>query len=237
VAHPVENPSGLLGAPQAEQPASRLGPGEWVLVLAPPLALAALEIFHPQPDQNVSALLDVATWFTVFHVAQLALIGLVGLSVLLLARQVGGVHTWSLRLGLGLFLVFFSAYDTLAGIGTGLAMHSARTLSAAEAQSVFEVVKDWPGISPVFALSFLGTGGWVLSVGAVALAARRRQLPRGTWVLLLLSAVLLMGGHPFPAGTLAFGCLFAAALLLLRNDTSKPRVAMDEGVDLQSGGP
>ena len=232
-AHPVEHAPSLLGASQAEQPASRLGPGEWVLVLTPPLALAALELFHPQPEQSVSALLDVATWFTVFHVVQLALIGLVGLSVLLLARVVGGVHTWSLRLGLGLFLVFFSAYDTLAGIGTGLAMRSARGLSAAEAQSVFDVVEDWPGMSPVFALSILGTGGWVLSVGAVALAARRRQLPRATWVLLLLAAVLLMGGHPFPAGTLAFGCLFAAALLLLRNDTNRQRAPMDAGLDLQ----
>lgn len=33
--------------------------------------------------------------------------------------------------GIGLFLVFFSAYDAVAGIGTGLAMRSARDLSAA----------------------------------------------------------------------------------------------------------
>ena len=42
-----------------------------------------------------------------------------------------------------------------------------------------------------------------------------------------------MGGHPFPAGTLAFGCLFAAALLLLRNDTNRHRAPMDAGLDLQ----
>jgi hypothetical protein len=30
-----------------------------VLLLAPPLALAALEILHPQPDENVQALMDV----------------------------------------------------------------------------------------------------------------------------------------------------------------------------------
>jgi hypothetical protein len=28
-----------------------------------------------------------------------------------------------------------------------------------------------------------------------------------------LGAVFLLGGHPFPAGTLAFGCFFAAALI------------------------
>lgn len=42
-----------------------------------------------------------------------------------------------------------------------------------------------------------------------------------------------MGGHPFSAGTLAFGCLFAAALLLLRTDTSKQAAPTDEGLDLQ----
>jgi hypothetical protein len=38
--------------------------------------------------------------------------------------------------------------------------------------------------------------------------------------------VFLMGGHPFPFGTIAFGCLFIAALLherpWLRAGTSKP---------------
>ena len=43
-----------------------------------------------------------------------------------------------------------------------------------------------------------------------------------------------MGGHPFPAGTLAFGCLFAAALLLLRNDTNRHRTPMNARLDLQS---
>jgi len=221
------------GATDTEPPGRRLTPVEWTLVLVPPLALATLEVLHPQPQHTVSALLDVATWFTTFHALQLPLIGLVGLSVLLLAHRVGGVHTWSLRLGLGSFLVFFSAYDVLAGIGTGLAMRSARSLTATEAQRVFDVVRDWPGLSPVLALSILGTGGWVLAVGALALSGRRRQLPRRVWVALLMAAVLLMGGHPFPFGTLAFGCFFVAALMLLRDDTNRQRGPMGESVDRQ----
>jgi hypothetical protein len=184
-----------------------------VLLLVPPFLLAGLEVIHPQPDETVQALLDVSTWFAGFHVIQLALTGLVGLSVLLLADSFGRANAWVTRLGVGVFLVFFSAYDAVAGIGTGLAMRSARDLSAVQQEGVFEVVKSWPAVGAPFALSVIGTLGWVAAVGALALAARRQGALRREWILIALAAVFLLGGHPFPQGTLAFGCFFVAALL------------------------
>jgi len=56
-----------------------------VLMVVPPLLLAVLEVFHPQPDQTAEGVMDVATWFLGFHLIQLVLIGPVALSVLLLA--------------------------------------------------------------------------------------------------------------------------------------------------------
>ena len=187
-----------------------------VLLLAPPLLLAVLEVLHPNPEVTAQAVMDVATWFAVFHVIQLVLVGLVAVSVILLADDFDHAGAWSTRLGLGVFLVFFSAYDAVAGIGTGLAMRSARDLSPAQQEGVFEVVKDWPGVSPVFWLSIVGTPGWLVAVGGLALAARRLGAPRSEWVLLALAAFFLMLGHPFPGGTLAFGCLFAAGLIHVR---------------------
>jgi hypothetical protein len=184
-----------------------------VLLLVPPLLLAGLEVLHPQPDETVQALMDASTWFAGFHVIQLALTGLVGLSVLLLADSFGRANAWVTRLGVGVFLVFFSAYDAVAGIGTGLAMRSARDLTAVQQEGVFDVVRDWPAVGPPFALSIVGTLGWVAAVGALALAARRRGAPRREWILIGLAALFLLGGHPFPQGTLAFGCFFIAALL------------------------
>jgi hypothetical protein len=184
-----------------------------VLLLAPPLALGALEIFHPQPDENVQALMDVATWFAAFHVIQLALTGLVAVSVLLLLDSFGQANEWVTRIGIGAFLVFFSAYDAVAGIGTGLAMRSARDLSIVQQEGVFDVVKDWPALGPPFALSIIGTLGWASAVAALALAARGHGAPRREWILIGLAAVFLLGGHPFPLGTLAFGSFFVAALL------------------------
>src|ERR671918_1984714 len=184
-----------------------------VLLIAPPLALSALEYLHPQPDENVQALMDASTWFAGFHVIQLALTGLVALSVLLLADGFGRANAWVTRVGVGVFLVFFSAYDAAAGIGTGLAMRSARDLSAVQQEGVFDVVKDWPAAGAPFALSIVGTLGWVAAVGALALAARRDGAPRREWIFIGLAAVCLLGGHPFPQGTLAFGCFFIGALL------------------------
>lgn len=184
-----------------------------VLLLAPPLALALLEVFHPQPDETPRALMDAATWFAVFHALQLALVGLVALSVLLLADGFGRATAWTMRVGIGIFLVFFSAYDSVAGISTGLAMRRARDLSEVQQEGVFEVVKDWPALGIPFVLSIVGTLGWVLAVGGLALAARRQGAPRREWVFIGLAALFLLGGHPFPQGTLAFGCLFVAALL------------------------
>jgi hypothetical protein len=59
-----------------------------VLLLAPPLALTAWTIVHPRPDENdQQAVMDVATWFMAFHMIQLPLVGLVALSVLVLAED------------------------------------------------------------------------------------------------------------------------------------------------------
>jgi hypothetical protein len=202
------------GALRGSDPTWRLAvPVRRVLLLVPPFLLAALEIIHPQPDATVQSMMDASTWFAGFHFIQLALIGPVALSVMLLADCFGRASAWITRLGIGVFLVFFSAYDAVAGIATGLAMRSARDLSAIQQEGVLSVVEDWPAFGVPFALSIIATLGWVAAVGALALSARRQGAPRREWILIGLAAVLLLGGHPFPAGTAAFGCFFLAALL------------------------
>src|SRR3712207_8285314 len=52
-----------------------------------------------------------------------------------------------LRWAIGVFAVFFSAYDAAAGIGTGYALRNAQGLSAEGQAAVYEVVKDLPLIS------------------------------------------------------------------------------------------
>jgi hypothetical protein len=60
----------------------------------------------------------------------------------------------------------------------------------------------------------VGSLGWVVALIAAAIALRRAGASRGPFILLILSGVFLMGGHPYPQGTLAFGCFFLAAAWL-----------------------
>ena len=108
----------------------QLAPGaRRLLLLAPPLLFAGFTILHPQPDQNTQALMDASTWFMAYHMIQLPLLGLVAVSVIVFADEFRRAGAWPTWIGMGAFLIFFSAYDTLAGIGTGLAMRSARDLT------------------------------------------------------------------------------------------------------------
>jgi hypothetical protein len=68
----------------------------------------------------------------------------------------------------------------------------------------------------VFAINIVGTLGWVVALVGIALIARRAGVSRSEWVFVALAGVFLMGGHPAPFGTLAFGCLFIAALVHVR---------------------
>jgi hypothetical protein len=141
-------------------------------------------------------------------------VGLVAVSVFVLADQFHRANAWQTCFGMGLFLVFFSAYDTLAGIGTGLAMQSARELPASQQEALFDIVQDWPAFEPwVIWLNLLGTFGWVLTLGYLAFVARAAGASRAQWVFLGLAAFFFLLGHPAPFGTLAFGSLFIAALM------------------------
>jgi hypothetical protein len=185
-----------------------------LVLLGAPLALTLLEIFHPPKPSDASEAVEQAVWFMWFHIIQVPLIGLIALAVYLLTEGLEGQAVSVSRWAIGVFAVFFSAYDAAAGIGTGYAMRSAQTFSAEGRAAVYEAVKDLPLISLPFSLSVVGTLAWVVALIAAAIALRRAGASRGPFILLILTGVFLMGGHPYPAGTLAFGCFFLAAAWL-----------------------
>jgi hypothetical protein len=185
-----------------------------IVLLGAPLTLALFEILHPQPV-GVSEHMEQAGWFLTFHVIQLPLIGLVALAVYLLTVGLEGRAASVSRWAAGVFAVFYGAYDTVAGIATGIVLRNARGFSDEAQAAAYEAVKDLPGISLVpLSLDLVGTLSWVVTLIAAAIALRRAGASRGPFILLILAGVFLMGGHPFPFGTLAFGCLLVAAAWL-----------------------
>jgi hypothetical protein len=184
-----------------------------LVLLGTPLAFAILEIFHPQPS-GVADAVEQGGWFMWFHIIQVPLIGLIALAVYLLTEGLEGRAVSVSRWAIGVFAVFFSAYDAAAGIATGYALRNAQGLPAGAQQAVHEAVIDMPGLSLIFGLSIVGSGAWVVALIAAAIALRRAGASLGPFILLILAGVFLMGGHPFPAGTLAFGSFFLAAVWL-----------------------
>jgi hypothetical protein len=184
------------------------------VLLGVPLALAVLEIFHPERPDNASEAVEQGVWFMWFHFVQVPLIGLIALAIYLLTHGLEGLSVGVSRWAIGVFAVFFSAYDAAAGIGTGYALRNARGLSAGAQEAIYEAVKDMPVLSLIFGLSVVGTLGWVVALAAAAMALRRAGASLGPFVLLILAGVFLLGGHPYPAGTLAFGSFFVAAAWL-----------------------
>jgi hypothetical protein len=184
-----------------------------IVLLGTPLALAIMEYFHPEPG-SVAEAVEHGGWFMTFHFIQLPLIGLMALAVYLLTDGLEGQAVSVSRWAVGVFAVFFSAYDAAVGIATGYVLRNAQGLSAEAQATVFETVKDLPGFSLPFVLSIVGTLGWVVALIAAARVLRRAGASRVPFILLILAGVFLMGGHPYPAGTLAFGCFFLATAWL-----------------------
>ncbi len=185
-----------------------------VVLLGAPLALAVLEIFHPERPNSASEAVEQGVWFMWFHFIQVPLIGLVALAVYLLTAGMEGLTTGVSRWAIGVFAVFFSAYDAAAGIGTGYALRNARGLPAGAQEAIYEAVKDMPVVRLICGLSVVGSLAWVVALVAAALSLRRAGASLGPFVLLILAGVFLLGGHPDPAGTLAFGSFFLAAAWL-----------------------
>jgi hypothetical protein len=185
-----------------------------LVLLGAPLALALLEIFHPERPNSASEAVEQGVWFMWFHFIQVPLFGLIALAVYLLTDGLEGRAVMVSRWAIGVFAVFFSAYDAAAGIGTGYALRNARGLSAGAQEAIYEAVKDMPVVSLIFGLSVVGCLAWVVGLVAAAMALRRAGASLGPFVLLILAGVFLLGGHPYPAGTLAFGCFFLAAAWL-----------------------
>jgi hypothetical protein len=181
-----------------------------LVLLGAPLALAVLEVFHPR-EEVLAGAIGEADWFFWFHMIQLPLVGLVAVAAFLLTAGLTGPLVASSRCAVGVFAVFFSAYDAAAGIATGYVLRNAQGLPAESQTAIFEAAHDMPGPSLIFLLSVVGTGAWTVALVTAGMALRRAGASRTTFALLIFAGVFLLGGHPFPFGTLAFGCFFLAA--------------------------
>jgi hypothetical protein len=200
------------------------------LVVGPPLLFGLVTVLHPLPNWariGDSLAPRLGLWIGV-HVAQLVLIPLLTLTVWTLLAGLDGRLPMVARAALVVFGAFYSAFDAVVGLGTGLLVRRVSALDGAERDAAARLAQwFWdarldPAL-PVVWVIVVGTGAWLVALVATALALRRAGAPRRVAALLVVSGVALAIDHPFPTGTVAMACLLAAAVLRERRGSTLER--------------
>jgi hypothetical protein len=185
------------------------------LVVAAPLVLAIVEIFHPHPRDLFE--LDVSTWMWV-HYAQVPLFPLSALAIASLVRDHTDVPALLCRVGLFVFAVAFTAFDTAAGLVVGLLVKGALASGTPEAwrdmiDAVwFDPVLGGRGFTDAPLLALVGRLALAAGTFAGAVSLKRAGHP---WLPVILLAAAGFGlnvfkSHAWPGGPLTFGGIAVA---------------------------
>ena len=192
------------------------------LLFGVPLLVGIFSLIHPgsltnpghDDEEGIYAqLADQADLFIAVHIVQLVLFPLLALSVWVAIRELRGTAAQVARWALLAFAVFYTAFDTLVGIGTGVLVREGRQLPAADQDAAERLVNDYSesliaGDANVFA--YLGSAAWLIALVAAALAWRRAGAGWLTTAALALSGVAFGFAHPAPYGTIGMALLLVA---------------------------
>jgi hypothetical protein len=125
----------------------------------------------------------------------LPLLGLFGGSLFLLLDGYAGPVATIGRVGVGIYLTFYVAFEAIAGVVTGLLTHKAHTVPAEQQAGVAAAIDSL--VVPSLMLGFVGTVGAFIAVVSIGIVLRRSGAP--------LLPVFLLGGAPlatlFHSGT------------------------------------
>jgi hypothetical protein len=192
-----------------------------------PLAWAVLLWFHPNVDANhvYADLRDNVAAYQIVHIGTFAFIGLMGVALYLLVRDMPGTAAKISRLAMGPFVLFYGAYETVIGLTIGAMVQHGNDVPPGQRGAVADTIQSVgsnaivgdPGI-----LASVGAIAWVVAVIAAAVAYRNAGAPTLAWVLLGLS--MLVVSHPPPVGPVAL-VFFAAAVTLLARSEHVSRAA------------
>src|ERR671917_788138 len=102
-----------------------------LVLLAAPLLWLVPALLHPAGDPYAGIAGETDRWLFV-HIAQLLLVPLLGALVWTLLAGLQSVAARVAHAALVLWLAFFSAFDAIAGIATGVLSRHANSLAASE---------------------------------------------------------------------------------------------------------
>ncbi len=162
-----------------------------IVLLGTPFVVATDIIFlHPTLGNNIrTEFFPVADFWLALHVVQLVLFGLMGMTVYLLIDGVAGIAATISRLAVAVYVVFYNAGDTVAGIATGIlargAVHLSTEKQAAVEDAIVKLFLD-PVTQHIFVV---GACAWSLALLAAAVALYRSGAPRLPLIPLALAGL------------------------------------------------
>jgi hypothetical protein len=191
-------------------------------LLAAPLLWLVPAIVHPIGEPYDGIADDADRWIFV-HVAQLVLMPFIAAGVWLLLDGLQSVAAWVARSALVLWLVFFSAFDAIAGIATGVLTRHANSLTGDEREGVVAAVdflwSDSLLVNGGFSiLGNLGHFSWVAVAIAATVALYQARAGRVVVAATFLS--VLFASHSGLGASIGLIALFVAELLMFRRRNS-----------------
>jgi hypothetical protein len=191
-----------------------------------PLAWAVLLLFHPGGEATdiYGSARDDVTAFLVVHLGTMLFIPLMAVAVYLLLRGVGGTAAKVARIALIPFVIFYTAWETLQGIGNAVLIDQVNQLPQAERAIGAGLVQDFsesPLVRDMGVFATLGSLGLIVALIAAGVALKKAGAPTSVAALLGISGFLITA-HPPPFGPTGLA-LFIVAILLLARTTVAAR--------------
>ena len=189
------------------------------LTIGAPLAWAVLLWFHPDVDPNhiYADLREDVVAYQIVHAGTLVFIGLLGLALYLLVRDLPGTAARISRLAIGPFVVFYAAWESVIGLAIGALVQHGNDAPVRQRPAVADAIQSLgdnviigdPGI-----VAMVGSLAWIVAVVAAAIAYRQVGAPLLATILLALSFMVV--SHPPPIGPIGLLCFASAVALLAR---------------------
>ena len=197
---------------------------EVAFLIGVPLLWAVLLLFHPggEGDEIYLEVQDNVTRFLVVHIGMMLFIPLMAVGVYLLLRGVEGTAAWVSRIALVPFVVFYSAWEVLQGIGVGILVNELKGLPQAQPALREDLVQDFAEhvlVGPFGVFGSIGSMGLIVAAIAAGVALYRHAgAPVSVPVLLGVSG-LLITAHPPPYGPTGLALFIVAVLLYMRSQS------------------
>jgi hypothetical protein len=204
------------------------------LALAAPLLWVVVALIHPGGVGNEPApyegIADDANKWVFVHFAQLVLTPLIAVGVWMLLDGIRSIAATVARASLVVWMVFFSAFDAIAGIAVGVLTRYANSLADDERDAVVGAIdflfqdSRFAGGNNFSLLAGLGQFSWVVLVLAATVALWRAGASRLIVVATLLS--FLFATHAGYLAAVGLIALFVAELLTFRARSAEPDPAL-----------